>query len=100
ELERITRRFTHALGSNIGPEWDIPAPDVGTNAQTMVWLMDTYMNLGGNHDRSAVMRVVTGKTISSGGSYGRSEATGQGVVHCISEWAQDASFKLDGATFI
>jgi glutamate dehydrogenase (NAD(P)+) len=99
ELERITRRFTHALGSNIGPEWDIPAPDVGTNAQTMVWLMDTYMNVGGNHDRSAVMRVVTGKTISSGGSYGRSEATGQGVVHCISEWAHDHSFKLDGCTF-
>jgi glutamate dehydrogenase (NAD(P)+) len=65
----------------------------------MVWLMDTYMNVGGSHDRSAVMRVVTGKTISSGGSYGRSEATGQGVVHCISEWAHDNSFKLDGCTF-
>ena len=47
ELERITRRYTHALGSNIGPEFDIPAPDVGTNAQVMVWLMDTYMNVVG-----------------------------------------------------
>src|SRR5690606_27973146 len=44
ELERITRRFTHDLGNVIGPEYDIPAPDVGTNAQTMVWMMDTYMN--------------------------------------------------------
>ena len=49
ELERITRRFTHALGANIGPEYDIPAPDVGTNAQTMVWMMDTYMNIVGVH---------------------------------------------------
>ena len=44
ELERVTRRFTHALGNNIGPDYDIPAPDMGTNAQTMVWMMDTYMN--------------------------------------------------------
>jgi glutamate dehydrogenase (NAD(P)+) len=50
ELQRITRRFTHALGSNIGPEWDIPAPDVGTDAQTMVWMMDTYMNVVGQDD--------------------------------------------------
>jgi glutamate dehydrogenase (NAD(P)+) len=99
ELERITRRFTHALGGNIGPEWDIPAPDVGTNEQTMVWMMDTYMNVVGNSDRNAVMRVVTGKSIASGGSYGRKEATGQGLVHCIEEWAKDRQFKLDGCTF-
>ena len=99
ELERITRRFTHALGGNIGPEWDIPAPDVGTNEQTMVWMMDTYMNVVGNSDRNAVMRVVTGKSIASGGSYGRKEATGQGLVHCIEEWARDHQFKLDGCTF-
>ena len=54
ELERITRRFTHALGSNIGPEFDIPAPDVGTNSQTMVWMMDTYMNIVGSADKNAV----------------------------------------------
>ena len=99
ELERITRRFTHALGSNIGPEWDIPAPDVGTNALTMVWMMDTYMNIVGKHDKNAVRRVVTGKTIASGGSYGRSEATGQGLVHCIEEWARDNHFRLDGSSF-
>src|SRR6476659_1104532 len=75
ELERITRRFTHALGSNIGPEWDIPAPDVGTNAQIMVWMMDTYSNLVGTESKQVVRRVVTGKTISSGGSHGRETAT-------------------------
>jgi glutamate dehydrogenase (NAD(P)+) len=100
ELQRVTRRFTHALGANIGPEWDIPAPDVGTNEQTMVWMMDTYMNIVGSNDRNAVMRVVTGKSIASGGSYGRREATGQGLVHCIAEWASDHRFKLDGCTFI
>jgi glutamate dehydrogenase (NAD(P)+) len=99
ELERITRRFTHALGSNIGPEWDIPAPDVGTNEQTMVWMMDTFMNVVGVHDRNEVMRVVTGKSITSGGSYGRREATGMGLIHCISQWADDKSYNLDGATF-
>jgi glutamate dehydrogenase (NAD(P)+) len=99
ELQRITRRFTHALGSNIGPEWDIPAPDVGTNGQTMVWMMDTYMNVVGYHDKNAVRRVVTGKTIASGGSYGREEATGMGLLHCITEWAHDTGFNLDGASF-
>ncbi len=99
ELQRITRRFTHALGANIGPEWDIPAPDVGTNAQTMVWLMDTYMNVVGMNDKNAVKHVVTGKTVTSGGSLGRESATGQGVVHCIIEWARDQGFRLDGCTF-
>src|SRR6266550_1109108 len=71
ELERITRRYTHALGDNIGPELDIPAPDVGTNAQTMVWIMDTYMNVVGGAIKNSVRRVVTGKSIAAGGSYGR-----------------------------
>jgi glutamate dehydrogenase (NAD(P)+) len=99
ETERLTRRFTHALGSNIGPEWDIPAPDVGTNSQTMVWMMDTYMNVTGYAGKNAVRRVVTGKSIHSGGSYGRSEATGLGLVYCIEEWAKDKDFSLDGCTF-
>jgi glutamate dehydrogenase (NAD(P)+) len=99
ELERITRRFTHALGANIGPEYDIPAPDVGTNAQTMVWMMDTYMNLVGLADKNANRRVVTGKSITSGGSHGRESATGQGIVHCITEWARDRRFELNGSTF-
>lgn len=100
ELERITRRFTAALGSNIGPDYDIPAPDVNTNSQTMVWMMDTYMNIVGAGDRNTVRGVVTGKSVSSGGSYGRAEATGQGVVHCITEWAKDRNFNLDGCHVI
>jgi len=100
ELERITRRFTAALGSNIGPDYDIPAPDVNTNSQTMVWMMDTYMNIVGTGDRNTVRGVVTGKSVTSGGSYGRAEATGQGVVHCITEWAKDRSFNLDGCYVI
>lgn len=99
ELERITRRFTHALGSNIGPEWDIPAPDIGTNEQTMVWMMDTYMNVTGATEKNSVRRIVTGKSILSGGSHGRREATGQGIVHCITEWAYNQGFRLDGSTF-
>jgi glutamate dehydrogenase (NAD(P)+) len=99
EIERITRRFTHALGSNIGPEYDIPAPDVGTNGQIMVWMMDTYMNVVGFIDKNANRRVVTGKTLASGGSHGRETATGQGIVHCITEWARDRRFDLNGATF-
>jgi glutamate dehydrogenase (NAD(P)+) len=99
ELERITRRYTHALGANIGPEFDIPAPDVGTNAQTMVWIMDTYMNVVGFSDKNAMRRVVTGKTINSGGSYGREAATGTGVVHCITEWAKDRRFNLNGCSY-
>ncbi|HET9992859.1 MAG TPA: Glu/Leu/Phe/Val dehydrogenase dimerization domain-containing protein, partial [Kofleriaceae bacterium] len=59
ELERITRRFTAALGTNIGPDHDIPAPDVNTNSQTMVWMMDTYMNIVGAGDRNTVRGVVT-----------------------------------------
>ena len=99
ELERITRRFTHALGGNIGPEYDIPAPDVGTNGQIMVWMMDTYMNVVGFADKNANRGVVTGKTLAAGGSYGRESATGQGIVHCITEWARDRHFDLNGATF-
>src|SRR3954471_19061218 len=100
EIERITRRFTHALGANIGPEYDIPAPDVGTNGQIMVWMMDTYMNGVGFGDKNANRRVVTGKTLSSGGSHGRETATGQGIVHCITEWARDRRFELNGATYM
>jgi glutamate dehydrogenase (NAD(P)+) len=99
EIERITRRFTHALGSNIGPEYDIPAPDVGTNGQIMVWMMDTYMNVVGFADKNANRRVVTGKTLASGGSHGRETATGQGIVHCISEWARDRRFDLNGSSY-
>ncbi|HTU59804.1 MAG TPA: Glu/Leu/Phe/Val dehydrogenase, partial [Polyangiales bacterium] len=98
ELVRVTRRFTHALGANIGPEYDIPAPDVGTNAKIMVWIMDTYMNTAGYTDRNAQPRVVTGKTLECGGSQGREKATAQGLVHCMVEWARDAGVTLEGKT--
>lgn len=100
ELQRITRRFFHALGSNIGPETDIPAPDVGTDAKTMAWAMDTYMNTVGQLSKQAVKGVVTGKPIAAGGTLGREKATGQGVVHCITEWAEEKGFDLGGSTLI
>jgi glutamate dehydrogenase (NAD(P)+) len=96
ELGRITRRFFHALGSNIGPDYDVPAPDVGTNAQTMAWALDTYLNTVGMVHKTAASGVVTGKPVASGGTVGRETATGQGVVHCISEWARRTRFKLEG----
>ena len=100
ELKRITRRFVHALGSNIGPETDVPAPDVGTDARTMAWAMDTYMNTVGHISKQAVKGVVTGKPVASGGTLGREKATGQGVVHCITEWAAEHDFDLGGKTMI
>ena len=100
ELGRITRRFFHALGSNIGPDYDVPAPDVGTNAQTMAWALDTYVNTVGMVKKEAAMGVVTGKPVSSGGTFGRETATGQGVVHCICEWARRTRFKLEGKKLI
>ena len=100
ELERITRRFFHALGANIGPDYDIPAPDVGTNEQVMAWAMDTYMNTVGSVHRQNALGVVTGKPITSGGSQGRSKATGQGLVHCIREWAERNDFDLQGKKLI
>ncbi|QED26499.1 Glu/Leu/Phe/Val dehydrogenase [Microvenator marinus] len=99
EVEKITRRFTHDLGNNIGPEYDIPAPDVGTNSQVMVWMMDTYMNMHNLSDKNAQRRIVTGKSLTSGGSRGREKATGQGVVYSIQEWADENNFRLDGATY-
>jgi glutamate dehydrogenase (NAD(P)+) len=98
ELERITRRFTHHLGNNIGPDYDIPAPDMGTNAQVMVWMMDTYMNMANAANKNTQTAVVTGKTLISGGSEGRNKATGQGIVFCIQEWAFENGFDLDGST--
>jgi glutamate dehydrogenase (NAD(P)+) len=100
ELQRITRRFTHALGENIGPEYDIPAPDMGTNSQTMAWMMDTYSNMVGSNQKQSVKGVVTGKPVASGGTLGRTKATGQGMVHCLTEWARDKGFNLEGSTMI
>ncbi len=76
ELERMTRRYTAELIEFIGPEKDVPAPDVNTNEQTMAWMMDTYSM----HMRQTVTAVVTGKPLNIGGSRGRREATGRGVM--------------------
>jgi len=100
ELERISRRFTFALGNNIGPEYDIPAPDVNTNAQIMAWILDTYLSMMPPLERHRSHHVVTGKPIESGGSLGRDKATGQGVVYIIEQWARDQGFDLQGATYI
>src|SRR5271169_4850114 len=79
ELERITRRYTAELSEWFGPERDVPAPDIGTNEQTMAWVMDTYAM----HTRQATTAVVTGKPLELGGSQGRREATGRGVMMCV-----------------
>jgi glutamate dehydrogenase (NAD(P)+) len=100
ELERITRRFTFALGNTIGPEYDIPAPDVNTNGQIMAWILDTYQSMMPANDRQRMLHVVTGKPIEAGGSLGRDKATGQGVVYLIREWAKDHKFELTGASYI
>jgi glutamate dehydrogenase (NAD(P)+) len=97
ERMRLTRRFTHALVGSIGPDHDIPAPDVGTGPQEMAWLLDTYMNAVEAKQKNAQLAVVTGKPISCGGSQGRVKATGQGVVHCLAEWARDHRVDLVGA---
>jgi glutamate dehydrogenase/leucine dehydrogenase len=100
ELERITRRFTFALGGNIGPEYDIPAPDVNTNAQIMAWMADTYMSTKDPDNRSKYAHVVTGKPVNSGGLEGRDRATGFGVVTTIQAWADSKNETLDGKSYI
>jgi len=83
ELERVTRRFTAALENNIGPDYDIPAPDVGTNAQIMAWMADTYINFAESSKKVTARGVVTGKPLEFGGSAGREKATGQGLVYVL-----------------
>jgi glutamate dehydrogenase (NAD(P)+) len=96
ELERMTRRFTTEIGDMIGPDSDIPAPDVNTNAQIMAWMMDTYSM----HRGYSVTGVVTGKPVSIGGSEGRQEATGRGVVYTIQEAAKTIDLDLNGARVV
>lgn len=96
ELQRITRRYTSEIGVIIGPGKDIPAPDVGTNEQTMAWMMDTYsMNVG-----STTTGVVTGKPISLGGSLGRHEATGRGVFIAAREAGRRSNVPIEGARVV
>ncbi len=96
ELERLTRRFTTEISDMIGPDSDIPAPDVNTNAQVMAWMMDTYSM----HRGYSVTGVVTGKPVSIGGSEGRQEATGRGVVYTIQEAAKAVDVDLNAARVV
>jgi glutamate dehydrogenase (NAD(P)+) len=93
EVEGLTRRFTTEISPLIGPERDIPAPDVNTNAQTMAWIMDTYSM----HHGFTIPGVVTGKPIAVGGSLGRNEATARGAVFTLQQWSAAKNQPIDGA---
>ena len=96
ELERVTRRYTASLSDWLGPERDIPAPDIGTNDQVMAWVMDTYSM----HVRQATTAVVTGKPLDLGGSQGRKEATGRGLMHCCNKATAKLGMKREGCRVI
>ena len=96
ELENLTRRYITEISIMVGPESDIPAPDIGTNPQVMAWIMDTYSM----HKGYTVPAVVTGKPVAIGGSEGRLEATGRGVTVVAHEAAKMLGFGLDGARVV
>jgi len=93
ELERMTRRYATEISILLGPESDIPAPDLNTNAQTMAWIMDTISM----HQGYSVPGVATGKPLAIGGSEGRQDATGRGLVYCVQEAAKSLKLDLRGA---
>jgi glutamate dehydrogenase (NAD(P)+) len=94
ELEHLSRRYMQELIGFVGPQVDIPAPDVGTNEQIMAWMMDTYSNHTGHVEPA----VVTGKPLSLGGSQGRREATGAGVAYLVKRYLEDLSVPIAEAT--
>ncbi len=96
ELQALTRRFTTEISMIIGPDKDIPAPDIGTDGQTMAWMMDTYSQLKGY----TIPGVVTGKPIAIGGSLGRAESTGKGVVFCINFAYEKMNKSIDPSTTV
>ena len=96
ELERMTRRYTSEILPVIGPEQDIPAPDVYTNSQTMAWIMDTYSMTKGY----SIPGVVTGKPLSLGGSLGRNEATGRGVYYTVESACEHLKMQIKGAKIV
>ncbi|MFN7133877.1 MAG: Glu/Leu/Phe/Val family dehydrogenase, partial [Myxococcales bacterium] len=98
ELEQITLRYMYKLKSLIGPNIDIPAPDVGTNPDIMAIMYRQYSD--GERERHNVRGVITGKDVRIGGSEGRAKATGQGLAYCIEEWAKDRGEDLRGKTVI
>jgi glutamate dehydrogenase (NAD(P)+) len=93
ELETLTRRFATEISPLIGPGKDVPAPDVGTNAQVMAWIMDTISM----HHGYTISGVVTGKPVSIGGSMGREEATGKGLFYVLQKTAQDKGIEIAGS---
>jgi glutamate dehydrogenase (NAD(P)+) len=96
ENERLTRRFTEELLSIIGPRQDVMAPDLGTDEQTMAWIMDTYsMKVG-----YACPEIVTGKPVELGGCFGRREATGRGVVYCVLEAFKELNLRPEESTAV
>jgi glutamate dehydrogenase (NAD(P)+) len=95
ELERLTRRFTQRVAIVLGPYRDIPAPDVNTNAQVMAWILDEYSSRQGYSPA-----VVTGKPVSLGGSLGREEATGRGVMYVMQEYSRDFGVTLKGGRVV
>lgn len=96
ELERLSRRYMQEIATFIGPNLDIPAPDVGTNEQVMAWMMDTYSNHVGHYDPG----VITGKPIALGGSLGRKEATGEGVAWFTKAYLTDMGIKAADTTVV
>ena len=99
ELMRVTRRFASAISNQIGPDYDIPAPDVGTNAQIMAWFADTYAHMNPERVRHDTLRIVTGKPVEMGGSAGREKATGQGMVDVLKEMLPELEIDIGKMTF-
>ena len=96
ELERLTRRYVSLIFEYLGPQRDIPAPDMYTDAQTMAWIMDTYSQLKGYR----IPESATGKPVEIGGSWGRTEATGRGVIHCVKQASENNGLKLKNAAVV
>jgi glutamate dehydrogenase (NAD(P)+) len=96
ELERLTRRYTQEMIPFIGPQIDVMAPDLGTNEQTMAWMMDTYSM----HEGHAVPSIVTGKPVSIGGSLGRREATGRGVAYLVNRATDTVGLDMNQCTAV
>jgi len=101
ELEKISKKFARRLSHYVGEYRDIPAPDMGTNSQTMDWMMDEYNRVNKSKMMSSNIKgVFTGKSIISGGSLGREESTGRGVARMVAEWANKNGENLEGKDFI
>ncbi len=99
ELQRVTRRFVSAIQNEIGPDYDIPAPDVGTDSRVMGWFADTYALTTPPHESHDSMRVVTGKPVDIGGSLGREKATGQGLVDVLVEMLPELDIDISNMSF-